>query len=61
MKQRNSTADRRHSNGGVNVSGNEDRVADHAALVIVGVLAAVLVVECFGDVLLAFFKAWVSK
>ena len=43
------------------MSGKEDRVADHAALVIVGVLAGILVVECFGDVLLAFFKAWVSK
>ena len=61
MKQRNSTAGRRHNNGGGNVSGKEDRVADHAALVIVGVLAGILVVECFGDVLLAFFRAWVSK
>ena len=61
MKQRNLTADRRHSNGGENVSGKEDRTADHAALVIVGVLAGVLIVECYGDVLLAFFKAWVSK
>ena len=43
------------------MSGKEDRVADHAALVIVGALAGILVVECFGDVLLAFFKAWVSK
>ena len=43
------------------MSGTEDRTADHAALVIVGVLAAVLVVECFGDVLLAFFKAWVMR
>ena len=43
------------------MSGKEDRVADHAALVIVGVLAGVLIVECFGDILLAFFRAWVSK
>ena len=43
------------------MSGKEDRVADHAALVIVGVLAGVLIVECFGDVLLAFFKAWVMR
>lgn len=34
---------------------------DHARLVAVSVLAGVLVVECFGDVLLAFFRAWVSK
>jgi hypothetical protein len=61
VKQRNSIADRRHNNGGGNVSGTEDRVADHAALVIVVVLAGILVVECFGDVLLAFFRAWVSK
>jgi hypothetical protein len=61
VKQRNLTADRRHNNGGGNVSGKEDRVADHAALVIVGVLAGVLIVECFGDILLAFFRAWVSK
>ena len=43
------------------MSGKEDRTADHAALVIVGVLAGVLIVECYGDILLAFFKAWVSK
>ncbi len=43
------------------MSGKEDRVADHAALVILGVLAGVLIVECYGDVLLAFIKAWVSK
>ena len=55
------TAGRRHNNEGGNVSGKEDRVADHAALVIVGVLAGVLIVECYGDVLLAFFKAWVSR
>jgi hypothetical protein len=34
---------------------------DHARLVAVGVLAGILVVECFGDILLAFFKAWVMK
>lgn len=34
---------------------------DHARLVAVSVLAGVLVVECFGDVLLAIFRAWVSK
>lgn len=34
---------------------------DHARLVAVSVLAGVLVVECFGDALLAFFRAWVSK
>ena len=34
---------------------------DHARLVAVSVLAGILVVECYGDVLLAFFKAWVSK
>lgn len=34
---------------------------DHARLVAVCVLAGVLVVECFGDVLLALLKAWVSK
>lgn len=34
---------------------------DHARLVAVSVLAGILVVECFGDVLLAFFRAWVSK
>jgi hypothetical protein len=61
VKQRHTTADRRHSNGGGNVSGKEDRVADHAALVIVCVLAGILVVECFGDVLLAIIKAWVMK
>ncbi len=43
------------------MSGKEDRVADHAALVIVGVLAGILVVECFGDVLLAMIKAWVMR
>ena len=43
------------------MSGKEDRVADHAALVIVVVLAGILVVECYGDILLAFFKAWVMK
>ncbi len=32
---------------------------DHARLVAVGVLAGILVVECFGDVLLAIIKAWV--
>lgn len=34
---------------------------DHARLVAVSVLAGIIVVECFGDVLLAFFRAWVSK
>jgi hypothetical protein len=34
---------------------------DHARLVAVCVLAGVLVVECFGDVLLALLNAWVSK
>jgi hypothetical protein len=34
---------------------------DHARLVAVCVLAGILVVECFGDVLLAFFKAWVMR
>ena len=34
---------------------------DHARLVAVSVLAGILVVECFGDVLLAFFKAWVMR
>ena len=34
---------------------------DHARLVAVGVLAGVLVVECFGDILLALLKAWVMK
>ena len=34
---------------------------DHARLVAVCVLAGVLIVECFGDVLLAILKAWVMK
>ena len=34
---------------------------DHARLVAVSLLAGVLIVECFGDVLLAIFKAWVSR
>jgi len=34
---------------------------DHARLVAVCVLAAVLIVECFGDVLLAIFRAWVMR
>ena len=43
------------------MSGKEDREEKHAALVILGVLAGVLIVECYGDVLLAFFKAWVMR
>lgn len=54
------TADRRRSYGDANANGKEDDV-DHARLVAVSVLAGILVVECFGDVLLAFFRAWVSK
>jgi hypothetical protein len=34
---------------------------DHARLVAVCVLAGVLIVECFGDVLLALLKAWVNR
>ncbi len=54
------TADRRRSNGDANARGKEDNV-DHARLVAVCVLAGILVVECFGDVLLAIIKAWVMR
>jgi hypothetical protein len=54
------TADRRHSYGDASASGKEDDM-DHARLVAVGVLAGILVVECFGDVLLAIIKAWVMR